>query len=207
MLYRPYEQPPELDNCELRSGTEEDHMRRFKTRDPSADSGYPLDGHLDQMTADGCPLVPDAARWADADWRANLGKSAAFDASPEERLTPLPAVPRPSVRIRPWPPRTPEGFARYPQPVIRAGRFRTLGEVFTLVLVCAVIGYVCSGWALSGWLALGVSLLMLVGWMVELVCKRGMDKLFRDLLTDRWDHDLSSAPITRPRPRTRPTDA
>ena len=79
--------------------------------------------------------------------------------------------------------------------------------MFTLILVCAGIGYVCSGWELSGWLALGVSSLMLVGWVLELVWRRGLDKQFRDLLTDRWDHDLSSAPITQPPPRPQPTDA
>jgi hypothetical protein len=166
-------------------------MRRFTTHDPTAD--------------DGCPPVPDSVRWADVDWHPNRGKSDTFDASPEGQATPPPAVPRPGGRIVPWPPHTSEGFARYPRSVVRAGRFRTLAEVFTLVLVCAAVGYVCSGWALSGWLALGVSLLMLVGWVVELVYRRAMDKQFRDLLTDRWDHDLSSAPITRP--RTRPTHA
>ena len=36
---------------------------------PTADGGYPVDGDLEQMTDDGCPLTPDPARWADPDWR------------------------------------------------------------------------------------------------------------------------------------------
>jgi hypothetical protein len=49
-------------------------MRRVITRGPPADGGYPFDGDLHQMTDDGCPLVPDPARWADDDWRDNLGE-------------------------------------------------------------------------------------------------------------------------------------
>ena len=182
-------------------------MRRSTTRDPTADGGYPLDSDLEQMTDDGCPLAPDPARWADADWRDNLGESDTFDAPPEGPATPPPAGVPPGVRVARSLPRAPEAFARYPHTVAPSGRFRTLGEVVALVLVGAGVGYVCSGWALSGWLALGVSLLMLVGWVLELVYRRGMDKRMRDLLTDRWDHDLSSAPVTRPHPRTRLIDA
>ncbi len=49
-------------------------MRPFTTRGPPADGGYPLDGDLHRMTDDGGPHAPDPARWADPDWRDNLGE-------------------------------------------------------------------------------------------------------------------------------------
>ena len=54
-------------------------MRRLMTRDPPADGGYPLDSDLHQMTDDGGPHGPDPARWADPDWRDNLGERRTFD--------------------------------------------------------------------------------------------------------------------------------
>ena len=54
-------------------------MRQLITHDRTADGGYPLDSELHQMTDDGCPLIPDPARWADADWRDNLGESDTFE--------------------------------------------------------------------------------------------------------------------------------
>jgi len=178
-------------------------MRRFMTRDPRAYGGYPLDSDLDQMTDDGCPLAPDPARWADPEWRDNPEGSDTFDASSVVPATLPPAGARPIVRVIPGPPRSSEGSAGYHHTIAPSGRFRALGEVLALILVCTAVGYVCSGWALGGWLALGASLFVLVGRVLELVHRRGVDKLSRDLLTDRWDHDLSSAPINRP--RTRPT--
>jgi hypothetical protein len=53
-------------------------MRRFMASDPPADGGFPFDCDLHQMTDDGCPLVPDPARWADEDWRDNLGERDTF---------------------------------------------------------------------------------------------------------------------------------
>lgn len=53
-------------------------MRQLMIRDRTADGGYPLDSDLHNMTDDGCPLVPDPARWADADWRDNLGELDSF---------------------------------------------------------------------------------------------------------------------------------
>jgi hypothetical protein len=49
-------------------------MRQLMIQDRKSDGGYPLDSDLHNMTDDGCPLVPDPARWADADWRDNLGE-------------------------------------------------------------------------------------------------------------------------------------
>ena len=54
-------------------------MSRLTTRDPPADGGYPLDSDLHQMTDDGGPLTPDPARWADPEWRDNLGEWDTFD--------------------------------------------------------------------------------------------------------------------------------
>jgi hypothetical protein len=51
-------------------------MRLLIPRDPPRDSGYPLDGDLQQMTDDGCPIVPDSS--ADPDWRDNLGEYDTF---------------------------------------------------------------------------------------------------------------------------------
>jgi hypothetical protein len=53
-------------------------MGRFTTRDPPADDGHALDSQLDQMADDGCPLVSQPVRWADADWRDNLGEYDTF---------------------------------------------------------------------------------------------------------------------------------
>jgi hypothetical protein len=44
------------------------------TRGPPADGGYPVDQDLSQMSDDGCPLAPDPARWADAEWRSEAGQ-------------------------------------------------------------------------------------------------------------------------------------
>jgi hypothetical protein len=54
-------------------------MRRLIIHDRTADGGYPLDSDLHQMSDDGCPLVPDPARWADVEWRDNLGVWDTFD--------------------------------------------------------------------------------------------------------------------------------
>ena len=54
-------------------------MRRFTTRGPPADGGYPLDSDLHQMTDDGGPHFPDPARWADHDWRDTLGEMDTFE--------------------------------------------------------------------------------------------------------------------------------
>jgi hypothetical protein len=54
-------------------------MELFMTNHAKADGGYPLDSDLDQMTDDGCPLVPDPARWSDAAWRDNLGELDTFE--------------------------------------------------------------------------------------------------------------------------------
>jgi len=43
------------------------------------DGGYPADSDLHQMSDDGCPNSPDPARWADPDWRDNLGEWDTFD--------------------------------------------------------------------------------------------------------------------------------
>ena len=86
-------------------------MRRFMTRDPTADGGYPLDSDLDQMTDDGCPLVPDPAG-GPTPTRDNLGESDTFDAPYEEQATPVPANPRSSVRIIHAPTHG-RGFIRY----------------------------------------------------------------------------------------------
>jgi hypothetical protein len=32
------------------------------------DGGYPADRDLDQLTDDGCRLIPDPARWSDAEY-------------------------------------------------------------------------------------------------------------------------------------------
>jgi hypothetical protein len=53
-------------------------MERFITRGPPADDGYALDSQLDQMADDGCPIVPEPVRWADDDWRDNLGEYDTF---------------------------------------------------------------------------------------------------------------------------------
>lgn len=53
-------------------------MRRFIAPGPPIDDGYPLDSDLDQMADDGCPLVPEPVRWAEADWRDNLGEYDTF---------------------------------------------------------------------------------------------------------------------------------
>lgn len=54
-------------------------MRSFTTRGPPADGGYPLDSDLHQMSNDGGPVGPDPARWADPDWRDNLGEWDTFE--------------------------------------------------------------------------------------------------------------------------------
>src|SRR5438477_688737 len=61
-------------------------MPRLMTPDPPADGGYPFDSDLHQMTDDGGPLAPDPARWADPDWRDNLGERDTF--ADEARLEP-----------------------------------------------------------------------------------------------------------------------
>jgi len=53
-------------------------MRLLTPRDPPRDNGYPLDGDLQQMADDGCPLVPEPVRSADPDWRDNLGEYDTF---------------------------------------------------------------------------------------------------------------------------------
>jgi len=58
---------------------EESVMRNFTTRDPPADGGYPIDSDLHQMSDDGGPVGPDPARWADPDWRDNLGVMDTFE--------------------------------------------------------------------------------------------------------------------------------
>ena len=55
-------------------------MRPHMTRSPPADGGYPLDADLFRMTDDGGPAAADPARWADADWRDNLGEWDTFAA-------------------------------------------------------------------------------------------------------------------------------
>ena len=57
-------------------------------QDRTADGGYPLDSDLHNMTDDGCPLFPDPARWADTDWRDNLGELDTFDGPTEEPNVP-----------------------------------------------------------------------------------------------------------------------
>jgi hypothetical protein len=59
-------------------------MRHFVTRYPPADGGYPIDSDLHHMTDDGCPHNPEPARWADPDWRDNLGEWDTFEG--QERL-------------------------------------------------------------------------------------------------------------------------
>ena len=54
-------------------------MRRFTTRGPPADGGYPIDSDLHQMTDDGGMHFSDPARWADPDWRDNLGEMDTFE--------------------------------------------------------------------------------------------------------------------------------
>jgi hypothetical protein len=56
--------------------TRETDMRLLTPRDPPRDNGYPLDGDLQQMTDDGCPIV--AVRSADPNWRDNLGEYDTF---------------------------------------------------------------------------------------------------------------------------------
>ena len=58
-------------------------MPRLTTPDPPADGGYPLDSDLHQMSDDGGPVGPDPARWADDDWRDDLGdRDASADWTP-----------------------------------------------------------------------------------------------------------------------------
>jgi hypothetical protein len=54
-------------------------MGSFTTRGPPADGGYPFDSDLHQMSDDGGPIGPDPARWADPDWRDNLGEMDTFE--------------------------------------------------------------------------------------------------------------------------------
>lgn len=49
-------------------------MERFITAGRSGDGGYPLDSDLNRMCDEGGPFSPDPARWADPDWRDNLGE-------------------------------------------------------------------------------------------------------------------------------------
>jgi hypothetical protein len=67
----------------------------------TADGGYPIDSDLHNMTDDGCPLIPDPARWADADWRDNLGELDTFDGPTEEPNVPaeLARQPRPPAAL------------------------------------------------------------------------------------------------------------
>ena len=68
-------------------------MRLLLIHDRAADGGYPVDSDLHQMTDDGCPLVPDPARWADAAWRDQPGELGTFDGRPAlADLTRLPAL-------------------------------------------------------------------------------------------------------------------
>jgi hypothetical protein len=53
-------------------------MPHLMTTGPPADGGYPIDSDLHQMTNDGGPPAPDPARWADPDWRDNLGERDTF---------------------------------------------------------------------------------------------------------------------------------
>jgi len=71
-------------------------------QDRTADGGFPLDSDLHNMTDDGCPLFPDPARWADPDWRDNLGVLDTFDGPTEEPNLPaeLAIQPRPPTAIR-----------------------------------------------------------------------------------------------------------
>jgi hypothetical protein len=57
-------------------------MRHFMTYHPAVDGGDPLDGDLDQMTDDGCPLVTDPAWWSTEDLRDHLGELDTFEDPP-----------------------------------------------------------------------------------------------------------------------------
>src|SRR4051794_29847808 len=57
---------------------------------PTADGGYPVDSDLHQMSDDGGPVGPDPARWADPDWRDNLGERDTFDGDPRPGGPPPP---------------------------------------------------------------------------------------------------------------------
>jgi hypothetical protein len=46
------------------------------TTAPPPNGGYPIDSDLHQMTDDGCPLVPDPARWVDPVWQDECDRHA-----------------------------------------------------------------------------------------------------------------------------------
>jgi hypothetical protein len=59
------------------------------TTAPPPSGGYPIDSDLHQMTDDGCPLVPDPARWADPVWQDECDRHA----TPAPVARPVPALP------------------------------------------------------------------------------------------------------------------
>jgi hypothetical protein len=73
-------------------------MRQLMIHDRTADGGYPLDSDLHNMTDDGCPLYPDPARWADADWRDNLGELDTFSGPLEGPAVPADLARQPRGR-------------------------------------------------------------------------------------------------------------
>jgi len=59
----------------------------------AGDGGYPVDSDLHQMSDEGCPHSPDPARWADPDWRDNLGEWDAPDPPGEVAIRRCPYCP------------------------------------------------------------------------------------------------------------------
>jgi hypothetical protein len=157
-------------------------VRRLVTTGPATDSGHPLDSDLHNMTDDGCPLDPDPARWTDDNSRDNLGESDVSDGPPGGQAAPAHTDPRPSRPTPPWTPRSSEGPSRHPRRVDRAGRLRSLGGLLGFVLLLTAAAYAWGGraeggwYAAAGWVALGALTLVSVGWVLELIGARGIER-------------------------------
>jgi hypothetical protein len=152
------------------------------TTGPAADGGYPLDSDLHNMTDDGCPLTTDPARWTDDNRRDNFGELDAADGPPGRQATPAHTDPRPTRPTPPWAPRSSEGPPRYPRRVDRTGRLWSLGGLLGFVLLLTAAAYAWGDWAAggwyaaAGWFALGALTLVSVGWVLELIGARGIDR-------------------------------
>jgi hypothetical protein len=70
---------------------------REKAAGSATGGGYPVDSDLHQMSDDGRPNSPDPARWADPDWRDNLGEWDTFDEAGSADGRPLAVCPDPLI--------------------------------------------------------------------------------------------------------------
>ncbi len=159
-------------------------MRRLTT------TSRPRDGGPHHRSDGGCAPNPGPVQRAD-DWRDNLGESDTFDGPPGGQAAPAVPDPRPYRPTPPWPPRSSEVSPRPPRRVDRGVRLRYLAQTIAFVLLCVAAAYSSGSWAAGGWLALagwfvlGVLSLFLVGWVLEGVEMRRLDRELADRLTRR----------------------